>query len=288
MDYATWPLQIKEKSYASDTNRAHLEKRNHQLLIQLNQRKRSEKAERSQCEKAKKSRVIYCTAKLANRDLFSQEPDLHARRRTYLSGHILVELLSSRSLWFLGPASHLLALIVHIQRRGKLNKQAIQVDFIESEKIKDFLRASSTIVGKGTDHKLRALPFLYLDSFALYAALSGALTPFPSAHFWTRLDLLLGKREREGSLVRPDIDLPRKTPMPKDICQAVMYRIQEKLLHIVSNGEKLSSNRRGGTARSFGDKCFLRRSDPVERKSSSFFSSLRKAIVNIRAEVVSE
>ncbi|KAI3668380.1 hypothetical protein L1987_88278 [Smallanthus sonchifolius] len=270
MDYATWPLQIKEKSYASDTNRAHLEKRNHQLLIQLNQRKRSEKAERSQCEKAKK------------------EPDLHARRRTYLSGHILVELLSSRSLWFLGPASHLLALIVHIQRRGKLNKQAIQVDFIESEKIKDFLRASSTIVGKGTDHKLRALPFLYLDSFALYAALSGALTPFPSAHFWTRLDLLLGKREREGSLVRPDIDLPRKTPMPKDICQAVMYRIQEKLLHIVSNGEKLSSNRRGGTARSFGDKCFLRRSDPVERKSSSFFSSLRKAIVNIRAEVVSE
>ncbi|KAI3666432.1 hypothetical protein L1987_89051 [Smallanthus sonchifolius] len=28
-----------------------------------------------------------------------------------------------------------------------------------------------------------------------------------------RLDLLLGKREREGSLVRPDIDLPRKTPM---------------------------------------------------------------------------
>ncbi|KAI3666105.1 hypothetical protein L1987_89398 [Smallanthus sonchifolius] len=243
MDYATWPLQIKEKSYASDTNRAHLEKRNHQLLIQLNQRKRSEKAERSQCEKAKK------------------EPDLHARRRTYLSGHILVELLSSRSLWFLGPASHLLALIVHIQRRGKLNKQAIQVDFIESEKIKDFLRASSTIVGKGTDHKLRALPFLYLDSFALYAALSGALTPFPSAHFWTR---------------------------PKDICQAVMYRIQEKLLHIVSNGEKLSSNRRGGTARSFGDKCFLRRSDPVERKSSSFFSSLRKAIVNIRAEVVSE
>ncbi|KAI3666450.1 hypothetical protein L1987_89048 [Smallanthus sonchifolius] len=95
-------------------------------------------------------------------------------------------------------------------------------------------------------------------------------------------------REREGSLVRPDIDLPRKTPMPKDICQAVMYRIQEKLLHIVSNGEKLSSNRRGGTARSFGDKCFLRRSDPVERKSSSFFSSLRKAIVNIRAEVVSE
>ncbi|KAI3664349.1 hypothetical protein L1987_88386 [Smallanthus sonchifolius] len=135
MDYATWPLQIKEKSYASDTNRAHLEKRNHQLLIQLNQRKRSEKAERSQCEKAKKSRVIYCTAKLANRDLFSQEPDLHARRRTYLSGHILVELLSSRSLWFLGPASHLLALIVHIQRRGKLNKQAIQVDFIESEGI---------------------------------------------------------------------------------------------------------------------------------------------------------
>ncbi|KAI3666449.1 hypothetical protein L1987_88984 [Smallanthus sonchifolius] len=117
MDYATWPLQIKEKSYASDTNRAHLEKRNHQLLIQLNQRKRSEKAERSQCEKAKK------------------EPDLHARRRTYLSGHILVELLSSRSLWFLGPASHLLALIVHIQRRGKLNKQAIQVDFIESEGI---------------------------------------------------------------------------------------------------------------------------------------------------------
>ena len=65
--------------------------------------------------------------------LFSQEPDLYARRRTYLSGHILVELLLSRSLWFLGPASHLLALIVHIQRRGKLNKQAIQVDFIESE-----------------------------------------------------------------------------------------------------------------------------------------------------------
>ncbi|KAI3774236.1 hypothetical protein L1987_48783 [Smallanthus sonchifolius] len=62
-----------------------------------------------------------------------------------------------------------------------------------------------------------------------------------------------------------------------------MYRIQEKLLHKVSNGEKLSSNRRGGTARSFGDKCFLRRSDQVERKSSSFFSSLRKAIVNIRA-----
>lgn len=54
MDYATWPLQIKEKSYASDTNRTHLEKRNHQLLIQLNQRKRSEKAEISQCEKAKK------------------------------------------------------------------------------------------------------------------------------------------------------------------------------------------------------------------------------------------
>lgn len=50
MDYATWPLQIKEKSYASDTNRTHLEKRNHQL----DQRKRSEKAERSQCEKAKK------------------------------------------------------------------------------------------------------------------------------------------------------------------------------------------------------------------------------------------
>lgn len=54
MDYATWPLQIKEKSYASDTNRTHLEKRNHQLIIQLDQRKRSEKAERSQCEKAKK------------------------------------------------------------------------------------------------------------------------------------------------------------------------------------------------------------------------------------------
>lgn len=36
--------------------RTHLEKRNHQLIliIQLDQRKRSEKAERSQCEKAKK------------------------------------------------------------------------------------------------------------------------------------------------------------------------------------------------------------------------------------------
>lgn len=31
-----------------------MEKRNHQLIIQLNQSKRSEKAERSQCEKAKK------------------------------------------------------------------------------------------------------------------------------------------------------------------------------------------------------------------------------------------
>jgi hypothetical protein len=31
-----------------------LEKRNHQLIIQLDQRKRSEKAERSQCDKAKK------------------------------------------------------------------------------------------------------------------------------------------------------------------------------------------------------------------------------------------
>ncbi|KAI3668573.1 hypothetical protein L1987_88408 [Smallanthus sonchifolius] len=69
-------------------------------------------------------------------------------------------------------------------------------------------------------------------------------------------------------------------------CKVTRRRIQEKLLHIVSNGEKLSSNRRGGTARSFGDKCFLRRSDPVERKSSSFFSSLRKAIVNIRAELL--
>lgn len=68
------------------------------------------------------SRVIYCTAKLANRYLFSQEPDLHARR--YISGHIFVELLSSRSLWFLGPASHLLARTVHIQRGGRLNKQA--------------------------------------------------------------------------------------------------------------------------------------------------------------------
>ncbi|KAI3731826.1 hypothetical protein L1987_63016 [Smallanthus sonchifolius] len=40
------------------------------------------------------------------------------------------KLLSSRSLWFLGPASHLLALIVHIQRRGKLNKQAIQASLL--------------------------------------------------------------------------------------------------------------------------------------------------------------
>lgn len=69
---------------------------------------------------------IYCTAKLANRYLFSQEPDPHARRRTYLSGQILVELLSSRSLWFLGPASHLLLYTVHIQRGGRLNKQASQ------------------------------------------------------------------------------------------------------------------------------------------------------------------
>lgn len=73
------------------------------------------------------SKVLDQPAKLANRYLFSQEPDLHARRRTYISGHILVELLSSRSLWFLGPASHLLARTVHIQRGGKLNKQAIQV-----------------------------------------------------------------------------------------------------------------------------------------------------------------
>lgn len=53
MDYATWPLQIKENMRV---NRTHLEKRNHQLIliIQLDQRKRSEKAERSQCEKAKK------------------------------------------------------------------------------------------------------------------------------------------------------------------------------------------------------------------------------------------
>lgn len=47
--------------------------------------------------------------------------------------YILVELLSSRSLWFLGPASHLFARTVHIQRGGRLNKQAIQVYFIESE-----------------------------------------------------------------------------------------------------------------------------------------------------------
>ena len=44
----------------------------------------------------------------------------------------------------------------------------------------------------------------------------------------------------------------------KEICQAVMYRIQEKLVNIVSNGEKSSfpsanRPRRGGTARSFGD-----------------------------------
>ncbi|KAL2520365.1 Uncharacterized protein Fot_24288 [Forsythia ovata] len=38
-------------------------------------------------------------------------------------GRILVELLSSPSLWFLGPASHLLARTVHIQRGGKLSKQ---------------------------------------------------------------------------------------------------------------------------------------------------------------------
>lgn len=37
------------------------------------------------------SRVLYCTAKLANNIyMFSQEPDLHARRRIYISGHILV------------------------------------------------------------------------------------------------------------------------------------------------------------------------------------------------------
>lgn len=46
------------------------------------------------------------------------------------------------------------------------------------KKIKDFLRASSAIVGKGTDLKLRALPFLHLDSFALYAALSARLVFF--------------------------------------------------------------------------------------------------------------
>jgi len=46
------------------------------------------------------------------------------------------------------------------------------------KKIKDFLRASSAIVGKGTDHKLRALPFLHLDSFALYAAFSARLAFF--------------------------------------------------------------------------------------------------------------
>ncbi|KAI3668496.1 hypothetical protein L1987_88497 [Smallanthus sonchifolius] len=55
MDYATWPLQIKGKVLMRVIPIGHnLEKRNHQLLIQLNQRKRSEKAERSQCEKAKK------------------------------------------------------------------------------------------------------------------------------------------------------------------------------------------------------------------------------------------
>ncbi|KAI3776181.1 hypothetical protein L1987_45952 [Smallanthus sonchifolius] len=77
-----------------------------------------------------------------------------------------------------------------------------------------------------------------------------------------------------------------------DLCchsQLPMQSDEKKVVRrTISNGEKLSSNRRGGTARSFGDKCFLRRSDPVERKSSSFFSSLRKAIVNIQAEVVSE
>lgn len=38
--------------------------------------------------------------------------------------------------------------------------------------------SGSAIVGKGTDHKLRALPFLHLDSFALYAALSARLAFF--------------------------------------------------------------------------------------------------------------
>lgn len=50
-----------------------------------------------------------------------------------VSGHILVSLLSSRSLWFLDPASHLLARTVHIQRGGKLNKQAKPSKLLESE-----------------------------------------------------------------------------------------------------------------------------------------------------------
>nr|YP_009381053.1 hypothetical protein AEK19_MT0657 [Utricularia reniformis]ART30299.1 hypothetical protein AEK19_MT0657 [Utricularia reniformis] len=69
----------------------------------------------------------YILVDVAKRYRFYQEPDLHARRRTTIFGHILVELLSSHSLWFLGPASHLLARTVHIQRGGKLNKQVIQV-----------------------------------------------------------------------------------------------------------------------------------------------------------------
>lgn len=55
MDYATWPLQIKENMRVIPIGHT-WKKRNHQLIliIQLDQRKRSEKAERSQCEKAKK------------------------------------------------------------------------------------------------------------------------------------------------------------------------------------------------------------------------------------------
>lgn len=39
------------------------------------------------------------------------------------------------------------------------------------KKIKDFLQARSTIVGKGMNKQLHALPFLHLDSSALYGTL---------------------------------------------------------------------------------------------------------------------
>jgi hypothetical protein len=98
------------------------------------------------------------------------------------------------------------------------------IKLFPGKKRKDFLRASSTIVGKGTDHKLRALPFLYLDSFALYAALSARLAFFALC-YRAIAGFLLFKTKTKGSY-RVNTS----------------YFIFRKMIFFIPQGEKVSSS----------------------------------------------
>ncbi|KAI3668833.1 hypothetical protein L1987_88127 [Smallanthus sonchifolius] len=272
MDYATLPLQIKEKSYASDTNRAHLEKKESSAT------NTAESKEKKICYS--NSIYLWCT---------------------------WVGLASSIILAADGDGFELPLMVIELGNKT-----------LSRQEDKRFPSGEFHYSWERNGPQASRSAFLV---FGLFRAICCSLWRTHSLSFRSLLDpteaeekktnyVVLHPQEFQSSsnqsvidyclchllltLQRPFLTCNKAYFFRKifDLCchsQLPMQSDEKKVVRrTISNGEKLSSNRRGGTARSFGDKCFLRRSDPVERKSSSFFSSLRKAIVNIQAEVVSE